>query len=540
MQHPYHDRDDDDDASTLESKSLAAAGGADDLLDDGAGDGGGPGGGTGGGGGYGAGAGGGGGRALLPRVVTAGDELESLTRAETSGGGGGGGGGGAASIAGCSGFPPTCLPILRLLGGNHCCVDCGDEDRKNIRYGSAGYGTVLCGDCATRHVTMSEEVSFRRAEDLLVLPGARPNRDQESNIKSLKDDPWTLRSTLHMFEGGNSKMLEYVKHKPRWRPPKGTPKESMPEDVLAFKQIYLSKAAAAYRKDLAKRADEARRGRIKAMREEDAAAEEREEARSAALTTSDPFRKIVERADVSADDIPELFGEKESRNSDAGLPSGGGGGGARGRGAAGSRKGRSATTPMGDLMTRGAPSVDQIKERIAARRSRNSSIAAQQAALDESDPGSAGASLPSRRPTLDRNLVGEVGDASIRDHPDRPRDDRASADRASYRGAALPQGNRQWSEANPYAQLDEASYMSGADRTMVSYSSRANAPQLGMYRRLDAGAAEGEGRMVPHRRASYTNRLVERGRRLEAGANEEGRMVPRRASNKGRLVERGQ
>ena len=56
----------------------------------------------------------------LPRIFNAGIELESLLRAEMSGN---------PSILG---FPPTCLPIARLLAGNHCCVDCGDEQYERL------------------------------------------------------------------------------------------------------------------------------------------------------------------------------------------------------------------------------------------------------------------------------------------------------------------------------------------------------------------------------------------------------------------------
>lgn len=87
----------------------------------------------------------------LPRIMTAGDELESLCRAEMSGGGGGGG---------ILGFPPMCLPIVGLLPGNHCCVDCGDENQERLKYASIGYGTVLCKECACRHISISDEVSF--------------------------------------------------------------------------------------------------------------------------------------------------------------------------------------------------------------------------------------------------------------------------------------------------------------------------------------------------------------------------------------------
>ncbi|KAL7524609.1 hypothetical protein ACHAXR_000647, partial [Thalassiosira sp. AJA248-18] len=170
MQHPYHNNDD---ASTLGSKSLMD--GEDDAYSTTNN------------------------RHALPRIVTAGDELESLCRAEMSGGDN--------SILG---FPPTCLPIVTLLTGNHCCVDCGDEDQRRLIYGSIGYGSILCQECAHRHVTMSDEVSI-----INIIP---PAASHESNIKSLKDDHWNLRSTLTILEGSNTQMLNYVKHKPRWRP----------------------------------------------------------------------------------------------------------------------------------------------------------------------------------------------------------------------------------------------------------------------------------------------------------------------------------
>ena len=84
----------------------------------------------------------------LPRIMTAGHELESFCRAELSGG--------DASIRG---YPPTCLKIVRLLAGNHCCVDCGDEASGRLLYASVGYGTLLCRECAHRHVTVMAEVS---------------------------------------------------------------------------------------------------------------------------------------------------------------------------------------------------------------------------------------------------------------------------------------------------------------------------------------------------------------------------------------------
>ena len=102
----------------------------------------------------------------IPRIQTAGDEMESICRAELE------------SLqrayqlrngeevnapqnapAVFVGFPQNVFPIVKLLTGNHCCVDCGDEDNENLVYGSIGYGTLLCKDCGYRHVTNTEEVS---------------------------------------------------------------------------------------------------------------------------------------------------------------------------------------------------------------------------------------------------------------------------------------------------------------------------------------------------------------------------------------------
>lgn len=45
-----------------------------------------------------------------------------------------------------------------MFPGNHCCVDCGREERGVLEYGSVGYGTLLCGVCAERHRMYTEEV----------------------------------------------------------------------------------------------------------------------------------------------------------------------------------------------------------------------------------------------------------------------------------------------------------------------------------------------------------------------------------------------
>lgn len=107
----------------------------------------------------------------LPRLVTAGEELESLCRSELesqeatdlhsrqSDSDDAGGARNASAIF--RGFPRLCLPIVKMLAGNHCCVDCGDEDGERLEYASLGYGTLLCQDCAYRHQTNTFAVSIQ-------------------------------------------------------------------------------------------------------------------------------------------------------------------------------------------------------------------------------------------------------------------------------------------------------------------------------------------------------------------------------------------
>jgi len=90
----------------------------------------------------------------LPRIVDAGAELELMCRAEMAG---------DDKHRPKSGFPPSCLPIVRLLAGNQCCVDCGYDQSNGLNYASIGYGTILCQHCAHRHMTLSREVSVYRS-----------------------------------------------------------------------------------------------------------------------------------------------------------------------------------------------------------------------------------------------------------------------------------------------------------------------------------------------------------------------------------------
>ena len=65
-------------------------------------------------------------------------------------------------------------------------------------------------------------------------------------------------------------MLGYISDKPRWRakgkPNKETEKDS--EDVVSFKQIYLSKAATAYRNNLAMKVEHLYQNRMEFLKEE--------------------------------------------------------------------------------------------------------------------------------------------------------------------------------------------------------------------------------------------------------------------------------
>ena len=117
----------------------------------------------------------------ISRATNAGDELDQICKKEFE----------ANIISDAEkclfpGFPLKCLPIVRLLAGNHCCVDCGDLTPDALEYGSVAYGSLLCKDCACRHII---------------------NTQEQSDIKSLIDDHWDLHSILSLFEGGNTKML---------------------------------------------------------------------------------------------------------------------------------------------------------------------------------------------------------------------------------------------------------------------------------------------------------------------------------------------
>ena len=313
----------------------------------------------------------------LPRIFNAGIELESLLRAEMSGN---------PSILG---FPPTCLPIARLLAGNHCCVDCGDEQYERLVYASLGYGSILCQECATRHSTVTPD---------------------ESNIRHINNENWDLRSTLTLLEGGNTNMLEYVKNKPRWRASRLMGQKNVDsEDVLAFKQIYLSKAAATYRTNLSKKVDQVHYEHITSMRDEDAKKEKELEQMNTS-PQADPFQRIFEMNNMTGDEIPGFgmshynddVGDKTLIGANSMATTAGG------RRRRGARNTLSASKTLNGSKT--APSADLIKQRIAMRR--GMSRRNQMAAFDEDSQSQMGMSEAGYS-----NVGGDrVGSKAVRRH----------------------------------------------------------------------------------------------------------------------------
>ena len=387
-------------------------------------------------------------------------------------------------------------------------------------------GTLLCPDCANRHVSMSEEVRVDVSELLVTSPNTLEPKcrsstcPQESRIKSLDDDRWNLRSVLALLEGGNGKMLDYIKEKPRWRPPKNKSSDAVPEDVLAFQLIYLSKAAGAYRKELVQQVDDVFYGQIMALRDRDREDEEL-------------LEEVRRMADLAADDpFARLFADKMPGGLDAGRTAASGGAfddgdgdavPSAGKARAVERKGRHASTP---LMKHEAPSVELIKERINARRNMNRSIRMEERREDfdarDLENGYAEGVLPpassvepshKRAPKDPRlrvpsdarrvsdmsvRMVGEVGGVSIQEHDDRlgvPSNSRRRPTGmvGELGGASIQEQNDPFSDmAGPlhlkpmpqtwgHQHEDDQTGISG----QISYASRSRAQPLGVYQRRD-------------------------------------------------------
>ncbi|GFH59071.1 hypothetical protein CTEN210_15547 [Chaetoceros tenuissimus] len=132
------------------------------------------------------------------------------------------------------------LSIVKLLPGNERCCDCGRFDGETpsvkILWASVSHATLLCGECAFRHVT-----------DGL----------QQSNIKSFGEDGdtnWNVDEVLTMLEGCNDAFQSYI-----LKQNKKNNRSIMYGGLLSctngkLKHLYESTIVRQYRKDLAKKA----------------------------------------------------------------------------------------------------------------------------------------------------------------------------------------------------------------------------------------------------------------------------------------------
>jgi len=68
--------------------------------------------------------------------------------------------GGKVNFPYCS-VPKDILDVINILPGNNKCCDCGtfEGDGKPLIWASVSYGTLLCKNCAFRHITKSDDVS---------------------------------------------------------------------------------------------------------------------------------------------------------------------------------------------------------------------------------------------------------------------------------------------------------------------------------------------------------------------------------------------
>lgn len=237
---------------------------------------------------------------------------------------------------------------------------------------------------------------------------------QESNIQPLTDTSWPLRSTLSLLSGGNSQMLQYIKNKPRWRPKGGT--QNDPEEVLAFKQIYLSKAATAYRGMISQWVDDTYKERMHMVQAELVSRERLLNMNR--IRPLDPFENIFQRNNVNREDIPGFANSKGRHNNGLGdsftVKRGTGGG-------------RNAPVLPPSFFPQETAAVDDIRSKIAARRNRNPSIRAQSQQQGSNDvlagmnQMNASATTPNLPPNIhalcrrSSDIVGEVAEFSIQD-----------------------------------------------------------------------------------------------------------------------------
>ena len=112
-------------------------------------------------------------------------------------------------------FPNACKRLLRSIGGNSCCVDCGNHDND---WASVTYGVLLCVRCSGRH---------------------RSYGVATSRVRSISMDNWSYSQVLAMLEGGNEQLHNFYD-----RHDMGDNKSGV------FDRRYQTKAAKFYRKNM--------------------------------------------------------------------------------------------------------------------------------------------------------------------------------------------------------------------------------------------------------------------------------------------------